>query len=140
MLFTLKETLILEFATICVSRAQDRFQRTVFTAQITRRRITQAHQCVSATLTGTEMDVNTTMSSHMPPLVSVIQNVWAAVPDQLTWTVYAASKQLTLTNSVLVNVILTTEESHVTFQLTTDVMLDATADVTVCPTTTVSHV
>jgi len=87
-----------------------------------------------------EMVVNTTMNSHTPLLVSVIQNVWADVPDQLARTVYVVSKQLTLTNSVLVNVILTTEESHVTFQLTTDVMLDATADVTVCPTTTVSHV
>jgi hypothetical protein len=138
--FTLMATHIPEFATICVSPAQDRSRRTVFTAQITRRRTTTALLSVSATLTGTAMDVNTTMSSHMPLLVSVIQNVWADVPDQLTWTVYAASKQLTLTNSVLVNVILTTEESHVTFQLTTDVMLDAMAVVTVCPTMTVSHV
>jgi len=136
----LRAKLILEFATICASPVQDRSRRTVFTAQITRRRTTRALQCVSATLTGMEMVVNTTMNSHTPLLVSVIQNVWADVPDQLTWTVYAVSKQLTLTNSVLVNVILTTEESHVTFQLTTDVMLDATADVTVCPTTTVSHV
>lgn len=134
------ETDIQEFATICVSPALDRSLRTVFTAQITHRRTTTALQSVSATLTGTVMDVNTTMNSHTPPLVSVIQNVWADVPDQLTWTVYAASKQLTLTNSVLVNVILTTEESHATFQLTTDVMLDATAVVMVCPTTTVSHV